>query len=999
MKTRVSFKGTAFAILFFAVSAQAGESIVLPPVYPANGAGGQEFNWQKEWGSLHLNSYADGLTDPGEPATPTGGMPCEGYASGKKTICDDMKSLSAGIPPTAIKNGIKFDIKNSVLNCMSRPLSNWAKNHSLAYTKGYVCVGKYPKNLDDPRAIVYLPIWDPRANDDRDVGSYRGCQQQVINNCVRSIHECIYDDAETYSGGKKYTSLDDGPGYQHPVSNVFSAQEVEDLGGRGKPLPGEYYRYTKIEKTGDVVTTSKKPAEPVADLKAIPCKSPKTGICEYQYAPIEKTRFALAPTNPEDFPEDYPARVPGSEVEKIDNRSDSHLARIKTYRVTASDPDVDPSTFVIVDPSDFFDLNLYATGAKYDAGYNVRAPNGLIGTNETCPILGLNKGYGGICDPTGNAGCNLPIYKVGPVTEFKLDGLSTYSYNDYKVAWSGYVKKWSIINVDQYLKNIKGRERAYLHTADYVTDNPVLMLTRADDYCEPFEQMSDFTPYLETGAAPKRDMPCIQYLQYQRVDPNKPVYRWVDLYEPSEMDPGSASKTGKLAYDTLHLYNIDKNGKPVISQPVPGTGSDRYIGGSGALTGFLSFADADKETSVYNDEHRGLTKAKAVTKSDYSGEAPAFDESGRRVSGPVFSTEGLRTAGEYLGYDPVTKKTDLSKGAGVGLEIGTTTTVRMQKMTKVAGEEVPCVVINYPADGEQKIFIPTNTQEEFQSFVSAATENPVNGSVNVRKCDAKFMKNVDAAARNLGTPSAEGQTWTGPTKCDALVQKPSCNQAKMITARRFCQMETGAIDDCNACRGADDPDAGMDFSELAVGGEVRQSPNDMQKSRCVMLAACTNVSGDDCPLADTSGGHVFCLSPETKITMADGSQKAIGKIRSGERVKAFDAHSTRDTILKTARVKAVAVTKDQKIMKVNDLKITPNHKMVLASGRAVAASELKVGDRLMRDNGTVEPVKRIERDVASITVYNLVLDRGADGYIAGGMRVISYPDMKGLGDH
>ena len=76
--------------------------------------------------------------------------------------------------------------------------------------------------------------------------------------------------------------------------------------------------------------------------------------------------------------------------------------------------------------------------------------------------------------------------------------------------------------------------------------------------------------------------------------------------------------------------------------------------------------------------------------------------------------------------------------------------------------------------------------------------------------------------------------------------------------------------------------------------------------------------------------------------------------------------------------------------------ITPLHKIVLANGRAVAAKDIKVGDKILKADGLMETVKSVKTDLAPITVYNLVLENGSDGYIANGVKVMSYPIPKGM---
>jgi hypothetical protein len=995
----------------------------------------------------------------------------------------------------SLDNGIKYDIKNSLLNCMSKPLPNWAISHEQwgsyngAYSDQAVCINTLPPRQRDPHSLVYMPLYDSRSNDERDENSgstHTGCEQQIINNCVRDIHEC------------RNTSISDGPSYNHPVTHVFSPEEVSDLGGAGIRLPTTYYSYTKILTTATATINSPTPpscdyyidqgsgvprdcshwgpaqvstmaktqcvsvagsvdASCAPDVVTIPVPSPLpppavdcqctkrtwvTASCPtYNYTEILTYRHALSATaTPAD-------KVPQFSITPISNTSDSILARIKSYKFTDTDPNQDSSSFIIVDPRDFFDLRDYVAGGRYASGYN-RFQNGLVLTYDTCPVLGLENGYGGICDPTGKAGCNLPIYGVGPQTNFTDAAGNSYSYNEYHIKWSGYVKKWAFITAEQYLDNIKDRKNVgggnlYLDR-NHINENPVLMLTRADDYCEFNERYPGRLKVNPPPSANDPKLPCIHYLQYQSDTAGN--YSFTDLFSPAEEPPLSPP----VSYTVKHNYNVGADGRPDPNSPVLGTGSDIDIGGDGSNTGFVSFLDVTTPTSVYNDLSKNIIGARALTNADYSGTTAIFDATGKRLSGPVNSNspDHQQAPGEYLGVDSTTGAVDTTKGVGIRLESGTSVAVRMlhpvdididstpndptqpANLTTNPPREIPttkcgdsmdstaavttgttacgtCTIVTLPPT-ESDIFIPTNSQEEFQSFVTAAGKNH-NGvpRVTVRKCAGKYESYNDATIANPNGASfaPEGpnlnpnhsQTWLGKIDCDALTSRPACNQTKLITAQRYCQLENGLLGNCNDCLAANDPDkANYNFTDALVHGRMVNNPYSGNASKCYFAAACFNNQANGCPSASTITGHVFCLAPETKITMADGTEKEIIKIKAGEEVLAFDAKHSRGGVMKKSKVKATAITKKQPILGIEDLKITPLHKVVLASGRAVMAKEIKVGDKILRGNGTIMTVTKIKKDLPTITVYNLVLEDGSDGYIANGLRVLSYPLLKGL---
>ncbi|MBY0427763.1 MAG: hypothetical protein K2Q32_00915, partial [Alphaproteobacteria bacterium] len=242
---------------------------------------------------------------------------------------------------------------------------------------------------------------------------------------------------------------------------------------------------------------------------------------------------------------------------------------------------------------------------------------------------------------------------------------------------------------------------------------------------------------------------------------------------------------------------------------------------------------------------------------------------------------------------------------------------------------------------DKGIFIPAETDAEYQSFVNAAESGSLK-DVGVRECERKF------------TP------WVGPKSCAAI--RLACNQVVDIRAERFCMRSTSSTGACGECAGKD--------TEVIDG--FRDS--------CEFTAHCV---GTPCP-----SSH-FCVSADTKILMADGTEKEILSVHVGDLVKAFDSKDKNKT-LKDAKVKAVMITGEQKIIALNDLKITTVHKVITADGKKVMAKDIKVGDKILNAKNEVITVNKITTDLSPITVYNLDVE-GADGYIAGGLKVMDYP--------
>lgn len=849
------------------------------PAIPENLA--KPFDWQKAWGTIHLNSFADGLNDPGIPSTSNGVVACPAGAN----QCSDFST--SGVMGGSVVHGIKYDIKNSVVNCMSVQMPNCAKynggcpvtnppynrgaENSFTDGEGGVC----PRNigmkgdttghsLGDPYTLVYMPIYDSRSNDD----ATDGWQQLITNNCVRDIH-----------------AEDKGHGLLSPVSHVFSTDEKKawKLDSKsaglsdGSQMPDTYYYYQDA-MTKDWIVSS--------------------------FLPGNK---------------DYV----GGTLSTVDNYS-ADLAKIQAFSIADS---ADSDSFVVVDPSQFYDLRRYSyTGSPKPYA--------------NCPVLGL-KMYDGICDPSGKAGCNLPIYGVGPTTTFTGSSGTKLNINNYPIVWSGYVLKWSFIKADEYWALVKNRmsvdgKRLYMEP---VNTNPVMMMIRADAYCTFEEMTSDPT-------SNKTDLPCIQYIQYWTDGSHTLAGKFIDLYDPTN-DAGVTNNGA--AYVIKHDYNVNADG----------TLGTAVLNASGEPVTFF-----DKDTSY-------LASGKTALAVE-------------NVS-PALNSKGISQPGVKNG-----------NGSGIPFINGTSIAVQLNNQSvKWQGKDVNCLeFVNGPVTqhktGEtvhSDLFIPTNSLEEYQSFVDSVATGIKGLNVTAHLCTTRFkMYNSDNKESN---PNGT-KTWYGTTNCSQIAA-PSCNQVTAISAQRYCQRSTGFLGSCEECIDTIDADGKLDPGASGTIASYSVPDSKGGTNTCFFKAYCH--STDACPGLET-GGHVFCLAADTKITLADGSEKNIQDIRAGDEIMAFDAKHSKG-LLHTAKVRATTVTKDQKLVQINDLKITPLHKIILANGRAVMAKDIKVGDTILRASGALMQVTHVEASLPPVTVFNLALDN-ADGYIAGGVRVLQYPIAKEL---
>lgn len=1125
------------------------------------------FDWQDEWGSIHMNSFADGLADPGHSGGKdlSGVVPC---AMGD--ICTNSAVVGGGSQkvnlPTfsanQLFNGIKYDIKNSVNNCMARPSPNFPSGNGGWENpfSTFVCDGSgndipAPDYSRRGPTIIYSPIWDKRSNDERANSSdgVAGCIQQISNSCINDIYEC-------HEHPIPHTR---DTGWDHPVTHAFLSEEIDQLrnngGLDGRALTRTIYRISKATSHGS--WQNSKPSGKYVK---------KVVGANTQYASVNDSDIVRVLATKDDLP--MQVYEGNNKLRRVIPVRDNALAGIKTYTIENPGSAVlaNPKTvngFIVVDPTDFFNLRDYIRGGRYDVGYNQLDGDGNPKTFDTCPILGLNTGYGGICDPTGKAGCNLPIYGVGNTTT-KTAGGKTWESTPTPIIWSGYVKSWKFITQEKYLRETqsrKGPKDEELYIRNYtveddgyletnLNDSVVLKAERDASYCD------DLEFYDEEG---KRGLSkCVQYFQFQRFDvpsmdnPEVTVTKWsfFNLFSPQM----KAGFKGDRSFAYLHLFHQlvrtiddpDNPGTPKTLPPIPyiydsldlyspgmpisttggdGSGSDQMVpmwckgdntgvcgGRPGEIGNYVyrnglddgdkaildtngskrlvSFMDKELPAGGSNgimkrikyDETRGTVDIETLSKSQIAN-MYAGGMGHKEVYGPLVKFhydkdgEGTRnaprgTTGESVIGNPLA-------GGGVALDLKPGTAVAL-RFRHLAGEERPeidlatqfdtkCVIIaNKSTASEGKgYFIPTNSRDEIDAFMNAGKSEDVNLSeppsglrritdlnnggqiienwaviergpdqgkkvlrarrfldkegheyLSFTACGANFAekKHEKVLARFFDddefelNPAKGTATWYGQVSCNELTRKPACNQSQLISAQRVCLLSDGKPGNCEDCinamnaakddgkitgvlDGKDDlvglPNAYND----AIGGIVLASATDLRQ--CYFSALCLAKDSDGCPSAETSGGHVFCLSGDTKIEMADGSQKEIADIRDGEMVKAFSAKGSKSELI-SAKVVATTITENELFYNlktkdakgnVSTIKITGEHKVILSNGRGIAVQDLIENVFILDRNGKLARVLSVEESVERISVHNLILEEKADGYIAAGLRVQSYP--------
>jgi hypothetical protein len=125
-----------------------------------------------------------------------------------------------------------------------------------------------------------------------------------------------------------------------------------------------------------------------------------------------------------------------------------------------------------------------------------------------------------------------------------------------------------------------------------------------------------------------------------------------------------------------------------------------------------------------------------------------------------------------------------------------------------------------------------------------------------------------------------------------------------------------------------------------------------------------------------------CLAAGTSVLMKDGSYENIEDIQAGDSVVSLDATTGKRIDTSVTSV----IHRQDPIITINGvLKAAPDEPLYLANRQTTMAGSLKIGDRLLSENGSPIVVSKIAYSAAEVPTYDLILQNGqnffADGYL------------------
>jgi predicted phage tail protein len=163
-------------------------------------------------------------------------------------------------------------------------------------------------------------------------------------------------------------------------------------------------------------------------------------------------------------------------------------------------------------------------------------------------------------------------------------------------------------------------------------------------------------------------------------------------------------------------------------------------------------------------------------------------------------------------------------------------------------------------------------------------------------------------------------------------------------------------------------------------GEINEENlSDVEKSELVMRFEKLDTI-DVVPVLQGAG----CLLGGTKISMADGSSKDIENVIAGDMVMAYNEANG---VLEESEVSKTFEHSDTEgyLIINNQIKLTDNHPVYVMSRGCVSAGELKIGDILMREDGSEESIESISAHGELVTTFNIEVEKHhnyfADGYL------------------
>ncbi len=134
--------------------------------------------------------------------------------------------------------------------------------------------------------------------------------------------------------------------------------------------------------------------------------------------------------------------------------------------------------------------------------------------------------------------------------------------------------------------------------------------------------------------------------------------------------------------------------------------------------------------------------------------------------------------------------------------------------------------------------------------------------------------------------------------------------------------------------------------------------------------------------AGAGEGGASCFAAGTPILMSNNTTKAIEKVQIGDKVMAFEGSGPLSPCIVTNVIKH----EQSKVLKLNDILVTPEHRFLVENGEYIPIGDIPKETSLVAADGTTISDWSIETMGDEIPTYNLTVDTNHT-YVAGGFRV------------
>ncbi|MER2519284.1 MAG: Hint domain-containing protein [Bdellovibrionales bacterium] len=516
------------------------------------------------------------------------------------------------------------------------------------------------------------------------------------------------------------------------------------------------------------------------------------------------------------------------------------------------------------------------------------APYFAQGQSATCDAKPCESGRGCILDIMG------PEITSTRTTACKT-GTCKETVNNYPLIGESYVQAWSVISTDQFAAIREARKSPAGKKYKYMSPNAAygnVLTYQLQSSCT-MEEMD-----IDNDGNIGNEEPCIKYYQYNGA-------RLIDLFMPEEPDELLENDT---RYEPKTVYKAWYGKDPT-------TAHNAYDRSAAAID--ITATTGTHATSIDNTVY---TKVWREGPKSTDGETPFG-------SNPIAPYRLEQGATQAYQFGPFTKNTGKSNEQTIAYT---------------------CDSYTNAASAEHAVFVPTATDQEYQSFRDSVIAGTVPG-VTQKDCERNFTK------------------WVGKTDCSQV--SPPCNSSITIVATRQCQRSSSAYGVCGECASLID--------------DKEKFPADWPKNTCFFRRQC---SGPPCRTGSD------CLASHAQVLMADGSYKTLDTVKVGDKVMGFRKNAPLAELVPATVTSITETPRDtskQPLYEVNGVPLTSGHKVLTAKGLLASASNLRTGNKVVGISGNAVKVEKAARNKGEFEkVYSITLD-SADGFIVNGIRLLS----------